>query len=92
LTVTAMNTLSYVARQFDGIAAAKTPLKGRDFLLLRYWSAAMPKAARISPSVSKTSSSTNSDSAQFISVALFSGVGLLISLVAVLAGVKGYWF
>jgi hypothetical protein len=52
----------------------------------------MPKTARILPTVSRTSSSTNSDSAQFISVALFSGVGLLISLVAVLAGVKGYWF
>jgi hypothetical protein len=52
----------------------------------------MPKAARVSPSVSKTSSSTNSDSTQFISVALFSGIGLLISLVVVLAGLNGYWF
>jgi hypothetical protein len=52
----------------------------------------MPKAARICPSVSKTSSSDHSDSAQFISVALFSGIGLLISVVAVLAGVSGYWF
>jgi hypothetical protein len=52
----------------------------------------MPKAARISPSVSRTLPSTNSDSAQFISVALFSGIGLLISLVAVLAGIDGYWF
>jgi hypothetical protein len=52
----------------------------------------MPKAARISTSAARTSSSTNSDSVQFISVALFSGIGLLISLVAVLAGVNGYWF
>lgn len=52
----------------------------------------MPKAARIAPSVSRTSSSTNSDSTQFISIALFSGIGLLISLLAVLAGVNGYWF
>jgi hypothetical protein len=52
----------------------------------------MPKAARIAPSVSRSSSSDQSNTAQFISVALFSGVGLLISLVAVLAGVKGYWF
>jgi hypothetical protein len=52
----------------------------------------MPKAARILPPVSASSTSTNSDSAQFISVALFSGVGLLISLLVVLAGVKGYWF
>jgi hypothetical protein len=52
----------------------------------------MPKVARISPPVSRTSSSTNSDGAQFISIALFSGIGLLISLVTVLAGIKGYWF
>ena len=52
----------------------------------------MPKAARISQSISRSSSSENSDSAQFISIALFSGIGLLISLVAVLAGVNGYWF
>jgi hypothetical protein len=52
----------------------------------------MPKAARILPSVSKSSSSENSDSVQFISIALFSGVGLLISLVAVLMGVNGFWY
>jgi hypothetical protein len=50
----------------------------------------MPKAARISPSVPVTSA--NSDSAQLVSVALFSGIGLLISLVAVLMGVQGAWF
>jgi hypothetical protein len=72
--------------------SCQDPLKGRDFFLLRNWRATMPKVARISPSVSRTSSSSNSDSAQFISVALFSGIGLLISLVAVLAGIKGYWF
>jgi len=52
----------------------------------------MPKVARISPPVSRTSSSTNSDSAQFISIALFSGIGLLISLVAVVMGVQGAWY
>jgi hypothetical protein len=52
----------------------------------------MPKAARILPSVSRSSSSENSDSAQFISIALFSGIGLLISLVAVLMGVQGAWY
>jgi hypothetical protein len=56
----------------------------------------MPKAARILPSVSPSSSSEkssseNSDSVQFISVALFSGIGLLISLVAVLMGINGFW-
>jgi hypothetical protein len=52
----------------------------------------MPKAARISQSISRSSSSENSDSAQFISIALFSGIGLLISLVAVLLGVQGVWY
>jgi hypothetical protein len=57
----------------------------------KYWRAAMPKAARISSSVPVTSASENSDSAQLISIALFSGIGLLISLVAVLMGVQGVW-
>jgi hypothetical protein len=52
----------------------------------------MPKAVRISPSVPVTSESAHSDSVEFVSIALFSGIGLLISLVAVLAGVQGVWF
>jgi hypothetical protein len=52
----------------------------------------MPKAARISQSISRPSASDDSDSAQFISIALFSGIGLLISLVAVVMGVQGAWY
>ena len=55
----------------------------------------MPKAARISQSIPVSSvvrDSNESSSAQFISVALFSGIGLLISLVAVLLGVQGVWY
>jgi hypothetical protein len=52
----------------------------------------MPKAARISTSAPVSSTSEQSDSAQFISIALFSGIGLLISLVAVIMGVQGAWF
>jgi hypothetical protein len=52
----------------------------------------MPKAARISKPIAATSASENSDRAQFISIALFSGVGLLISLVAVIMGVQGAWY
>ena len=52
----------------------------------------MPKAARISTPVSKSSSPADSDSSQFVVVALFSGIGLLISLVAVIMGVQGVWF
>ncbi|MCC8968751.1 hypothetical protein H8A95_42395 [Bradyrhizobium sp. Pear76] len=52
----------------------------------------MPKAARISTSIPVSSSSENSDSEQFVVVALFSGIGLLISLVAVICGIQGVWF
>jgi hypothetical protein len=50
----------------------------------------MPKAAQIQSSLRL--SIENSNSAQFISVALFSGIGLLISLVAVIKGVQGVWY
>jgi hypothetical protein len=56
------------------------------------WSAAMPKAARISTSVPVSSTSENSDRDQFVSIAIFSGIGLLISLVAVIMGVQGAWY
>ena len=52
----------------------------------------MPKAARISKPLAASSTSENSDSAELVSIALFSGVGLLISLVAVIMGVQGAWF
>jgi hypothetical protein len=57
-----------------------------------HWSAAMPKAARISTSVPASSASEDSDRDQFVSIAIFSCVGLLISLVAVIMGVQGAWF
>ena len=44
----------------------------------------MPKTAGISSSTSQ-----DSDSAQFVSIALFSGVGLLVSLVIVLLRMHG---
>jgi hypothetical protein len=43
----------------------------------------MPKTAGIS------SASQSSDTAQFVSVALFSGVGLLISLIVVILRING---
>jgi hypothetical protein len=52
----------------------------------------MPKAARISKPIDASSVSENSDSAQFVSIALFSGIGLLMSLIAVILGVQGAWF
>ena len=52
----------------------------------------MPKAARVSKSIATSSAAENSNSAELVSIALFSGIGLLISLVAVLLGVQGAWY
>jgi hypothetical protein len=64
--------------------------KGRDFDHFIDWSADMPKAVRVLPSLPATS--TKSDSSEFVSIALFSGLGLLVSLLAVLMGVQGVWY
>lgn len=37
-------------------------------------------------------SSDHFDRSQLTAIALFSGLGLLVSLVAVLSGVQGYWY
>jgi len=52
----------------------------------------MSKAARIATSAPVSKASQSSDSAQFVSIALFSGIGLLISLIAVILGVQGAWY
>jgi len=53
----------------------------------------MRTAIRVSTPISaSTDASKKSDSNQFVSIALFCGLGLLISLVAVLFGVQGAWF
>jgi hypothetical protein len=52
----------------------------------------MPKAARIAASIrASAAASEKSESGQFFAVALFSGIGLLISLVAIIVGVPGVW-
>ena len=52
----------------------------------------MPTAIRVSTPVSKPDVSERSDTNQFVSIALFSGIGLLISLAIILLGVQGVWF
>ncbi|MBR0817456.1 hypothetical protein [Bradyrhizobium liaoningense] len=60
----------------------------------------MPKAARIFSSISAPRIYTersaipakSSETSELIGVALFSGIGLFISLVAVILGVQGAWF
>jgi hypothetical protein len=52
----------------------------------------MPKAVRVSAHIAgSTASSEKSESHPLVSIALFSGIGLLISLVVVLLGVSGVW-
>ncbi|MBR0829590.1 hypothetical protein JQ596_29055 [Bradyrhizobium manausense] len=60
----------------------------------------MPKAARIFSSISapriyterSATTEKQSDRNQLIAVALFSGIGLFISLIAVITGTRGMWF
>ncbi|MET4067438.1 hypothetical protein ABID58_002227 [Bradyrhizobium sp. S3.2.6] len=60
----------------------------------------MPKAARIYSPISAPRIYTErsavpakrSDTSEFIGVAIFSGIGLFISLLAVILGVQGAWF
>lgn len=60
----------------------------------------MPKAAQISSPISAPRVYTEnsavpakrSDRSELVGVALFAGIGLFISLVAVILGVQGAWF
>ena len=52
----------------------------------------MPTIARIAAPIPSAISSKKSDSSDFVAVALFSGIGLLTSLIAILAGVQGAWY
>ena len=60
----------------------------------------MPKAARIASPISAPRIYTErsavpakrSDASEFIGVAIFCGIGLLMSLVAVILGVQGAWY
>ena len=58
----------------------------------------MPKAAHIaaissaSSTLSKSATSSEYADNSFYSVAIFSGIGLLLSLVAIIAGVQGVWY
>jgi hypothetical protein len=53
----------------------------------------MPKAVRISATIPASGvSAEKSDSHPLVSIALFSGIGLLVSLVAIIMGVQGAWY
>ena len=52
----------------------------------------MPKAFRASPPVPASASSRKPDNSPLVTIALFCGIGLLVSLVAMMAGVQGAWY
>jgi len=53
----------------------------------------VPNTARVSGSIPRSNlSSDNSDRGQLITVALFSTLGLLVSLIAILCGVQAAWY
>jgi hypothetical protein len=55
----------------------------------------MPKAARISvqiPAPSAAASSEQSDSHPLFPIAIFCGIGVLASLIAILMGMPGEWY
>jgi hypothetical protein len=54
----------------------------------------MPTAIHVAAPIATTSASSEKKTERndLVSVALFSGIGLLISLVAILMGVQGVWY
>jgi hypothetical protein len=53
----------------------------------------MPKAVRISASIPETTAAPKKSEAHaLVSIGIFCGIGLLVSLVAILMGVEGAWF
>jgi hypothetical protein len=66
---------------------------GRDFDSSRIGEPDMPKAARVSTPISASAAgSTQSDGSTLGTIALFSGIGLLVSLVAILMGMSIAWY
>ena len=52
----------------------------------------MSKATRIAASIPVSFTTSKSGDHPLASIALFSGIGLLVSLVAALMGVQGAWY
>jgi hypothetical protein len=58
----------------------------------------MQKAARISLQIPSSTASSrksdiaSSDTSSLVAIAIFSGIGLLVSLVAMVTGVPGAWY
>jgi hypothetical protein len=68
-------------------------LQGQGFDPFEFGVPDMPKAARISvPIPASTVASEKSESHPLVAIAIFSGIGLLVSLIAIIMGVQGAWY
>jgi hypothetical protein len=73
--------------------SAQTPLRAGIFEHFCIGEFEMPKAARISQSILvSTASPQKFDDHPLVPIALFSGIGLLVSLIAILMDVPGAWY
>jgi hypothetical protein len=73
--------------------SAQTPLWAGIFKHFCIGEFEMPKAARISQSILvSTASPQQFDDHPLVPIALFSGIGLLASLIAILMDVPGVWY
>lgn len=80
-------------RRIEPSLQSSRHLEGQGYSNLYLGVPDMPKAARISaPVAASAASSEKSESSAFVSIALFSAIGLLVSLVAILMGVPGVWY
>jgi hypothetical protein len=61
--------------------------ESREFRPLLFGGPDMPKAVRVSPPVTASKKPDH----PLVTIALFCGIGLLVSLVAMMAGVQGAW-
>jgi|ERR1700761_6044406 len=76
---------------------SKDNIFGRGFFASNELGSEMPKAARLASTIPATyivskPITGDFDFSQFVPIALFSGIGLLVSLVAIVNGVQGGWY
>jgi hypothetical protein len=74
--------------------AAQTLFRAGNFFTIPFGEIDMPKATRVSLSlpVAPISTSDTSEGHPLVWISLFCGIGLLVSLVAILTGVQGVLF
>jgi len=82
--------LPFPAAYVEPLLQCADTLVGRDFICAL--EPDMPKAVRIAAIAPSTATSKKSESNDLVSIALFCGIGLLVSLVAILMGVQGGWY